>query len=563
MKKDLIIIILLLLPAMATLFRPGYFTMHDDLQSLRQLEMNDCFADGQIPCRWVTHMGYGYGYPLFDFYPPFPYLVGHVFHSVGMPYIDTVKAVGVTGFVFTAIMMYLLGRQFWGRSGGLIASAFYSYAPYHSLDFYVRGAMNEFWAMAFYPAIFYAVFKLIQTRKKIWLPISTLFLTGLMLSHNLMLMIFAPFFAAWVLFWVIKYKSPKALLSVALAGIWAVSLAAFFTLPVIFEQKYAHVESLISGYFNYLAHYLNLNQIFFRINWGYGESILGPNDTMSFALGYLQWLVPGVVLVGSLISSQRKRLFPLAALMISCFLIALFMTHSRSTPIWIHLAPLQYLQFPWRFLTLAVFFLAFLSGGITQILTPRLAPILIALVLLLNANYFKPRQWYPTMTDAEKFSGKSWQLLVTSGIFDYLPIWAPLPPVDPASPNPNIIKGLGSFETLEKKSQTETYQFTISSPTASVQLQKLYFPGWRVFINGTEQVIDPTRDPVNGRIEFDLTSGVNDVKVVFTNTPIRTVGNTISAVGWVALLAWLLASGWAKIGQWIPKSRLAKSTSPQ
>src|SRR3972149_11191211 len=58
------------------LFTPGYFNMHDDLQMMRQLEMEKCILDGQIPCRWVPDMGYGFGFPLFNFYPPLPYLVG-------------------------------------------------------------------------------------------------------------------------------------------------------------------------------------------------------------------------------------------------------------------------------------------------------------------------------------------------------------------------------------------------------------------------------------------------------------------------------------------------------
>ena len=79
MKKDLLVLILICLPAFALLFQRGYFSMHDDLQATRQLELNKCFVDGQVPCRWVPDLGYGFGYPLFNYYPSLPYLIGQPF----------------------------------------------------------------------------------------------------------------------------------------------------------------------------------------------------------------------------------------------------------------------------------------------------------------------------------------------------------------------------------------------------------------------------------------------------------------------------------------------------
>src|SRR5258705_331342 len=115
MRKDLLILLLTLLPAIAWLVQPGFFPMHDDLQPMRQLEMEKCMHDLQIPCRWVLDMGYGYGYPLFNFYPPLPYYVGELVRVFGFSFVDTVKVVGIIAFAITALGMYLLGREFWGR----------------------------------------------------------------------------------------------------------------------------------------------------------------------------------------------------------------------------------------------------------------------------------------------------------------------------------------------------------------------------------------------------------------------------------------------------------------
>ena len=534
MNRTVLLLLLLTLPAFSVLLQPGYFPMHDDLQSMRQYQLDRCFQDGQIPCRWVPDLGFGFGYPLFNYYPPLPYLIGQPFRWLGLQYIDVVKAVGVLGFAAAAASMFLLAREFWGRSGAIVSAVLYTYAPYHSVDFYVRGAVNEFWAMAFYPAVFWTTFRLIRDRRPIWLPAVSLSVAGIMLSHNPMLMIFAPALLVWCVFWLVKLQALSALKALVTAALWALGLAAFFTLPVLLEAKFVSLWTLTSGYFNFLAHFIDLNQIFLTINWDYGSSQLGPKDTMSFALGYLHWIIPALVLILTPIIKKLRDHTYLILFLVACILISLFMAHSKSTPLWLAVKPLEFLQFPWRFLTLAVFCASFLGGAIV-LLSRRVIPLVLLLLLLLNANYFRPREWYPDETDAHKFSGKSWQLLVTSGIFDYLPIWAPAPPADPASADIGIISGTGTGITLAKRSNFQEYQLAITSPSAIAEIQTYYFPGWRVFIDGVEQGVDPTRDPLLGRMQVDVPEGKHTLVALFTNTPIRTLGNTLSVISWLLL----------------------------
>ena len=133
------------------LLTPGYFIMHDDLQMMRQLEMEKCFKDGQIPCRWIPDMGYGFGYPLFNYYPPLPYWIGMLVRVIGFSFVDTVKIVFLISIIASGMSMYVLAKEFFGKYGGTLSAIFYIWAPYHSVDVFVRGAMNEAWALAFFP----------------------------------------------------------------------------------------------------------------------------------------------------------------------------------------------------------------------------------------------------------------------------------------------------------------------------------------------------------------------------------------------------------------------------
>jgi hypothetical protein len=349
-------------------------------------------------------------------------------------------------------------------------------------------------------------------------------------------MIFAPFYLLWILICWFKERSVKSFWNLAISGIWSFGFAAYFTLPVVFEQRFAHVETLVIGYFNYLAHFLDIKQMFFNINWGYGSSVYGPDDTMSFAIGYLQWILPLVLILVIPFVKKLRDHWMIIVFCVFSFVFSVLMMHWKATPIWQFIKPLEFLQFPWRLLTLTVFFASFLSGSIVSV-SKKIVPVILLLTLMLNANYFRPREWWPDYGDDDRFFGRQWQLMTTSGIFDYLPIYAPKPPADPPGGDLSILKGIGTFEKVEKKSNSQIYKVEVSSPDAVIELQTFYFPGWKIYLDGTEKTIDPKQDPVLGRIRVNIPFGSHLIEAKFKDTPIRTVGNMVSTISWIALFA--------------------------
>src|SRR3989344_391723 len=125
----LILLLLFIIPSFKALIRPGYFPMHDDMQAMRLLQMDRCIKDGQIPCRWVPDMGYGYGYPQFNYYPPLPYYIMEVLHLGGLSFLGSVKAGFILSIVFSAFAMFFLVKLLFGDWAGLVSAVFYAYAP--------------------------------------------------------------------------------------------------------------------------------------------------------------------------------------------------------------------------------------------------------------------------------------------------------------------------------------------------------------------------------------------------------------------------------------------------
>jgi len=538
-------IILIVLMALLTFWRllgPGYFSMHDDLQVSRLYQMDLCWRDGQIPCRWVPDMGFGYGYPLFNYYPPLPYYVGEIFHLLGFSYINAIKILFILGLVFSGIFAYLLGKELWGKYGGWVVAAFYLYAPYHAVDVYVRGALNEFWGLAFFPAVFWAVLKVIKEGKNLFVAILAFFYGLLLLSHNLMAFFITPALIVWGIFLVWYFKqSWKILLKIALGGIWGAGLAAFFALPVIFERKFVHIETMFIGYFNYLAHFATVKQLFFSRFWGYGPSVWGPEDGMPFLIGQLHWVVALIsllIFIWLLVRYKRKEIL-LIGLIFVFFLGYAFLAHQRSTFIWQKIPILASMQFPWRFVGPSSFFATILAGSIFLLIKNKkwagvLVMLMIAGVITFNFSFFRPEKIL-RITDQEKlFSAKGWSKLQTDAIFDYLPIYAPQPPGSPAPGKPFFIRGEGG-EIKNFRKGTNWQKFEANVEGESIIKLPLYdFPGWQVLANG--QPVEINHQNELGLIAFRLGAGSYQVEVKLKNTPVRQTANLISLVAWLGAI---------------------------
>lgn len=577
MKFNLNILVFILiisvgLLASRTLIQGGYFPMHDDLQMMRQLELEKCFKDWQIPCRWVPDMGYGFGYPLFNFYPPLPYLVGEVLRIVGFAFTATAKTLFLLSLVLSGVSMYILAREFWGRLGGILSAIFYVWAPYHAVDVYVRGAMNESWALVFLPLILWASYKLISNGRVLprvslpasarsaarvsvtlsrvspalnWIVVLTLSWTALLLSHNVIMLIFAPVFVLWVLLWLWQEKSWRKIFPLGFSGIWALGLAAFFTLPVVLEQKLVQVETLKQGYYEYIAHFATVKQLFTSQFWGYGPSVWGTTDGMAFPIGQIHWILALVIGALGLLGWLGRRKINSYLLLTLYFMLivgfaAAFMSHSRSTFIWQAFPFLAIVQFPWRFLTIVILAFSFLLGAIAVFLGggKKWAGFLVILlgagVIIWNFNYFRVERIGP-VTDQEKFSGEAWRLQQTAGIYDYLPKTTKIAPQSARKEAVEIASGSGTIKEVKQGTNWIKFKIEVTSSESTVRINIFQFPNWKVFIDGKQTQITTNNDEL-GRIHIKVGLGDHKIEARLFNTPVRTAGNLISLVSWLALI---------------------------
>jgi len=515
MKIKILLLILISSLSCWRLFQSGYPSMQDDIQVFRLEQFDQCLKDKQIPCRYISDGGFGYGYPLYNFYSPLPYAVADLFHLTGFSYLDSIKIIFIIPSFIRTFGMFLLASSFFGSTSALLAASLYAFAPYQAVNIFVRGAIGEAFALSLLPLVFWS---LNQKKGKL----SVLLLSFLLLSHNLTLIYALALLLVFSLF-TKKFKYFfRALL-------WSTGLCAFYLLPAFFEKNLTTVNTMTQGYFSYIIHFTTLKELFISNFWSYSASMWGPIDGLSFQIGFFQFLIPSLVFLFFLFSPKTKHR-PLVIFLYLIGLFALFLTHSKSTFIWQLFPFLAYFQFPWRFLGLAIFSLSFVGGGLVlllknQLKTPLIYTIIIGIILL-NYPNFREDIWYPKLTDYDKLSGGELVRQSAAGLKDYWPKYGQSFPDSYAPPLPLVLNGEVDFIKYYKNSHYSEAYLSVSTPNALINLPIVYFPNWQLLIDGqkTDYVIEANL----GLIQIELPKGEHHFELFFQNTPTRNIANALS-----------------------------------
>ncbi len=528
----ILLVVLLTIPTLIPLTKQGFFPTQDFIYVARVYEMVRALSDWQFPVRWVGD--FRYGEPLFNYYAPLSYYVGALIKLLGFSYLETVKILFGLGFVLSGLSMFFLARRFFGNVGGFLAAIFYIYAPYHSVDVYVRGALAESWALIFFPLIFLFAYNLSQSPTKKNVALFSLSLAGLFFTHNIMTVLSAPFIFGWMLFWVWQTRSGVVVKNLFLGLMLGIGLASSFLLPAFFEKDLVQSNKLITGYFDYRAHFVTIQEMYLP-SWGYGASLWGPVDDMSFQVGVVHLLTVMFIGFAAVFAMLRRRFtthYQIILFLIMAFGLSLFMQHNRSQFIWSMFPTLAFTQFPWRFLGISIFLVSFIVGGVGLFINKKLmslAFVLAAVVLFVNFDYFRPESYYLDSVDEHYISDKT--LSVDDKLpKDYLPIWVKRIK-DEKQTTPYAVSGKVEVQDFKHNSKSAT--FTINaSENAEVEVPITYFPGWRVAINNKEvKIEDPAEE---GFLKFKVGSGISKVRMYFSNTWIRNIGDTVSIISIIA-----------------------------
>lgn len=556
------------------LLRPRMFKIHDFTHGARIAEMTRALEDGHFPVRWSQNFGFGYGMPLFQFYGPLPFYVGSVIYWLTGHLIISVKSLFLISNIFTAWGAYLLGKKlFKSQLAASFVSIAVTLAPYRILNLYVRGALNELWGIMAIPWIILGIIKTIRSEKSGWLVLC-LGLITLFLSHNITTMIFAPFAVLTVVVLLTDhaYKNKlnirelaAALFKLAWLVLLAVGFSAFYLLPAFLEKDFTQVEQhILADYFNFRMHFLYIRQ-FFRANWDFGGSQWGPDDPISFFLGFGQLagaFLSAVILLINLVKQGKNNAITflhkkivLVGFFVITALAAIFTTH-RSIWFWEAISVMEFVQFPWRFLSLVIVYLAIVSGWSiyylsgssfdtsvdkkkdSLLLYKRMLVAVLFVLVLLNGIFVKPEEYLDDPSGVYTQEPESIKKNMSGILPDYIP--SDLKTIDPVEA---LVKVEGEsletdkIEILVDRTHQKLVRTNFSEKT-SLDFQLADYPGWQTYQNLIR--VDHSRSDA-GTISVNVSPGEQLIALKLRFTNVRLISDLLSLASFILILVLLLS----------------------
>jgi hypothetical protein len=502
-------------------FSPSFIPTHDgEFHIIRIYEFSKMLKDGYIVPRWAPDLNSQYGMPLFIFHYPFPNYVGSIFYLIGFSLISSFKMTLISGYLLAIITCYIFLLKYSSAYKALASTIIFSTVPYWFVDISIRGSVGEIWGIAWSMASLASI----VWNKKIFLGLSIFFLC---ISHNIMTMLAVPILGIFLII------HNRYLLAYFFLGIIA---SSYFWIPALFESRY--MIGLNTSTFS--DHFPQLFQLIIP-SWGSGFSAPGSNASeMSQQIGIIPLIV---YLIASVLFFRKKSLnntiepkyFSIV------FLIAVLLMLEMSLPIWSFIKPLQYVQYPWRLLSLIIIALPLITIFVFNQVNKWIIVSMVLMSILLTYNYTKPVLYEPrndeyytlnkTFTDGTSSMGNSFTTIWTD--------WKK----DRPNSRISVIKGKPTIISLTSTSIMDSFMIN-GNDNSTIAINRLYYPGWQVYVDGKKTPIDYS----NGIVEVAIPSGSHTVKAVFEDTTLRILSNIISlfSISTIIILGLINKSTWYK-----------------
>jgi hypothetical protein len=440
-----------------------------------------------------------------------------------------------------------------------VAALAFTYAPYRLVQIYVRGDLSEFMALAWLPWALLALAALWDDpgpRRAVW---AALAFGALLMINTVATLIFAALVAGFLLWmlvrdlWAVRRKTGRfrpaslawTIVALGLGGL----LTSVFVIPLLLERGYIVESQWIRATYDYSQHFVYPSQ-FFDPKWGFGYSVPGPNDGMSFGLGPIIFLAAAVGGLAALVRCGNRLPHRAEALFLAAVSVgAIIGMTPIAAPFWRVLPLIKLVQFPWRLLAVVVPALALLAGAAAWWLERRAAPAdgagagpypyVLALVLMLASFPYTRPQLQPVRPEDES------PLAVLQFELDFpdmrgMTRWSERVPANEDSPliaqyqageplrRATIASGQGAI--LEQSATPLSVRARVRADgPVRLRFFTYFFPGWRAEVDGRPAEIAP--DPPNGLIGLDLPPGEHDVQIHFGTTAVRRVAAALSLVG--------------------------------
>jgi 6-pyruvoyl-tetrahydropterin synthase related domain len=486
------------------------------------MEVANQWEQGIVYPRWAALAHYGYGEARFLFYPPASWLLGALLGTI-LPWTWVAGAYIWLALIGAGSSMYLLARRWLSRSDALFAAVLYAVNPYHLVIVYWRSALAELLASTLLPLLLLLLFKAESDGWKIVCPLSLLVAAAWLTNAPSAVMVNYSL-ALLALTLALLKRKPDILFYGAASVLLGACLAGYYLVPAAYEERWVNIAQVLAPGVRPQDNFL--------------FTVINDADHNRFnllvstvAAAELAVLVAGVWM-------SRKLRYNVPSLwwaLVAWGAAASLLLFSFTSFAWLHLPKLRFVQLPWRWLLcINVVFAIIMTMALRKWWSRLLLCVGMLAVIAVGWQRIQP-PWWDTGADVLELFDEVQSGAGYEGTDEYVPTEADPYEINHQAGRTTVLDGGHSRVHVQQWApETRTLSAQTSEPGTLV-LKLFNYPAWKVEVNG-RTVVAQTKE-VTGQMIIPLQRGHNLVKVFFERTKDRMIGQILSLLGVLMLVA--------------------------
>ncbi len=549
-SNPIILIWIVVLVILIPILKPGFFSFHDETHIIDVYQMIRSLEVSGFPPRFVPDFNFGLGHPYYNFYYHLPFYIATLFYYLGLSMTDSYKYMLGFAVILSAAGFYLFLRNHVSKTSAVFGSLIYILSPYFAVDLYVRGAPGEMYILALFPWAGFLLKKYLDKSTSTNLALSSIPIFLISITHNVLLpfIYLLLFLYALINLVILKIKFSKYSI-IFLPFLIGILLGSYYLLPAFSEVRY------ISSYeqFNIADHFPFIKQLVIP-HWGYGPSIWGFLDDISFDIGSVNLILLFTSFI--IFKFSKKEIRILLVFFWAIFGLAVILMNIRTLFFWESIRFLRLVQFPWRMLLLTTISTSFIAALVIEVFSEKFKKATPAFLLLILGLLISLNIWHYHPSEAKQVTDEQYlelyfanRTLQGSGVRESLsPLYLNftedfIPPTIWQSKRPMGLLREMEFATgsgdLNFKTNGLSYDIEYQAPVPNkIIVAKTYFPGWQAKSGNKPLTVEPYSE--FGIIAIPIEEGSGNISLTFGNTWTRTLANLISASTLMLILVLLV-----------------------
>lgn len=549
--KYYFIIVVLSLMICSLLFI-GYPQGHDTIYHIsRTVGTEIAVKEGQILPLITSNFVNNFGYSWNIFYPPLPIYIMMAIKIVLGSYVKALNILIFLTVALSGIFMFQFVKKVTESSKiGLLAAILYILAPYRLVDIYIRGALGEVMAFMFIPLVFNGLYNIIEEDGKRHYIVA-IGAIGLLLSHNISTLLTIIACIIYMLLNIKKIFNKKVIKYLVINVCFILAIVMFFYGPMLQNKTftdYAVFNELKGSVSGLHDHSVYLYQLLFgkmQYQWSYSlNDANSQNLDMCFAIG-LTLIVPIIFtpFVYKNITKKKRKLY-----LTMLGLGVLFAFLSTTIIPWNKLPKFMgFIQYTYRFLLMATFFLSIVAAINVSKLMEKLELKTIMIYTMIALMYITP-----LLQEAQIIKGLDWKGFYNTekieegqkfssfcATYEYLPSKAfnNKDYIANRTQQPVLQEGNCNISESQKNKLEMTFKVSNVEEDTKVELPYIYYQGYTAKLNGEKLEISESD---NGFVQISIKQGQEgQVEVKYTGTVLYYICLAISITGTISFIIYI------------------------